>query len=213
MEHWWVFLFFHRTPRYCSTTPVCSTQFVFKWRAEKTWGPFATNINQSYIYCYNYYPSQQVHCFHSVFHSLPPSDWAFVPSMGPGAIVQHAFFLPKFCLRSSGPLRGPQSFSHVKLLCSPQKDLHLTLVSSRSKHTHIRTHLFFSSILSFIRYFRKKAWSECRCWTYLSSWLILSSLSFVLFLFPGSCGWSSCYITHRTPDALNLRVEVHHNSL
>lgn len=51
--------------------------------------------------CYSYYTSQQVHHFHSVFHPLPLSVffyWVFEPGMGPGAIVKHAFFLPKFCL-------------------------------------------------------------------------------------------------------------------
>lgn len=34
----------------------------------------------------------------SLSSSFCISDWLFEPSMGPGAIVKHAFFLPKFCL-------------------------------------------------------------------------------------------------------------------
>lgn len=75
-------------------------------------------------YRYDYYTSQQVH----LSSSFCISDWLFEPSMGPGAIVRHAFFLPKFCLCSSAPLRAPQPFSSVQLLCSPQKGLHLALV-------------------------------------------------------------------------------------
>lgn len=156
--------------------------------------------------CYSYYTSQQVHHFHSVFHPLPLSVffyWVFEPGMGPGAIVKHAFFLPKFCLCVLQPHWGlPSPFP-----------VYSSFVASRKAFI---SHLFSSSPLPTAPFLlvpptppslRKKTGSECRCRTHLSSLLILSfslpcvlsfSLSSFFRLQTDPHGWSSCYITHWT---------------
>lgn len=69
----------------------------------------------------------------------------------------------------------------VQFYCSLQKDLHLTLVSSNPHPStqHTRAHTSFFSIFPLLpSSLEKKAGRECRCWTHLSSFLILSLFSF-----------------------------------
>lgn len=118
----------HSTPRCCLTV----AQFVFKWIAEKTRWPFAQDIYQ---------------------YSPPTATTTILPSRSIIPILSFALFLflyfwlalwtkhgaqchCKACLLpsqvlsvcSSAPLRVPQPFSSVQLLCSLQKGLHLALV-------------------------------------------------------------------------------------
>lgn len=117
---------------------------------KKTWWP--QHIHQSLFYCFNYSASQQVHHFHSVFHSLPISDWPFEPSMGPSAIVKPCLLPSQVLAVFFRPIEGSPAL--VQLHCSLQKDLHLTLVSSTPQHTqhiqHTRTSFFPLSSPSFL---------------------------------------------------------------
>lgn len=105
----WEVFFFLKTETKSTPHPdavwLClPVQFVFKWIAEKTWWPFDQHIYQRpppppLLLRLLYFPAGPSFPFClSLSSSFCFSDWLFEPSMGPGGIVRHAFFLPKFCL-------------------------------------------------------------------------------------------------------------------
>lgn len=79
---------------------------------------------------------------------------------GPVPLLGHAFFLPKFWLCSSAPLRAPQPL-YSSIVASRKTFIsHLFLQTSPHQthtHTHIHTPFFFFSFLSFLPHFTKKA--------------------------------------------------------
>lgn len=124
--------------------------------------------------------------------------------MGPSAIVMPCLLPSQVLAVFSGPIEG--SLALVQLHCSLQKDLHLTLVSSNpspshpTQHTHTPPHTYTHTPLLFSLFpllpssLQKKAGRECRCWTHLSSFLILSFcfLSPVCSLFLAHSFFSLC---------------------
>lgn len=183
--------------------PVC-----FQMRSWKTWWPIGQHIHQSLFHCFSYSESQQVHHFYSVFHSLPISDWPFEPCMGPVPLLSHAFFLPKFWLCSSAPLRTPQPL-YSSIVASRKTFIsHLFLQTpTHPPNTHGHTPPFFPSFLSFLPRLRKRQEGNADVGpTWAHSWFSLCflssvhslSFSFIFFLSADPCGWSSCYITEWT---------------
>lgn len=73
---------------------------------------------------------------------------------------------------SSAPLRAPELFPSVQLLCSLQKSLHLALVFFKPTPSPTTSPFLLSLHLPLS--LQKKTGSECRCPTHLSSLLILS---------------------------------------
>lgn len=135
------------------------------------------------------------------------SDWLFEPSMGPGAIVRHAFFLPKFFSVFFSPTEGSTTLSTVHLLCSLQKGLHLTLVFLQEPTTPL---LFFPSFSS-ERDRKRMQMSNPPELIALSCFLLFSLQQSPSCLFSF---FRPVVISHAEPsDILNLSVEAaHHDS-
>lgn len=204
----------------CLCCTVC-----FKWIAEKTRWPFAQHIYQPRppAATSTILPSRSIILIQSFTLFLFLYFLLGLWTKHGARCHCKACLLPSQVLsvRSSAPLRAPQSFSSVQLFCSLQKGLHLALVFFKPP---LYT-AFFLLVLPTPPSLRKKTGSECRCRTHLSSLLILSFSRFLSHAFPLS--WflhfffflqtptAGAVATSHTEhiDILNLTVEaVHHNS-
>lgn len=135
---------------------------------------------------------------------------------GPVPLLSHAFFLSKSWLCSSAPLRAPQSF-YSSIVASRKTFIsHLFLQTHQptpNQHPHARMHISFFHIHLLPSSLQKKAGKECRCWTHLSSFVILSFL--LTHFFPLQTPVDGAVATSQSEHTGMLnhtREAVHHNS-
>lgn len=135
----------------------------------------------------------------SLSSSLCFSDWLFEPSMGPGGIVRHAFFLPKFCLCVLQSHWGlPSPFPVYSSFVASRKAFILHLFSS-APPLHCN-HPSFSPLPPFWK--RQEVNADVGpTWAHFSFSCSLCHDLFLArsFFFPADPhGWRSCYITRWT---------------
>lgn len=202
------FFFFWKTETKSTPHPdavwLClPVQFVFKWIAEKTWWPFDQHIYQPpppLLLRLLYFPAGPSFPFClSLSSSFCFSDWLFEPSMGPGGIVRHAFFLPKFCLCVLQSHWGlPSPFPVYSSFVASRKAFILHLFSS-TPPLHCN-HPSFSPLPPFWK--RQEVNADVGpTWAHFSFSCSLCHDLFLArsFFFPADPhGWRSCYITRWT---------------
>lgn len=201
----WEFFFFledrdkiHSTPRCSLTVPACAVCFQMNsWENMVAFWPAYIPVPPPLLLRLLYFPAGPSFPFClSLSSSFCFSDWLFEPSMGPGGIVRHAFFLPKFCLCVLQSHWGlPSPFPVYSSFVASRKAFILHLFSSTPPST-LQPPLLFSSPSLL-----KKTGSECRCRTHLSSFLIL------LFSLPRSLSCSFIFFSSRPP---RLEKLLHH---
>lgn len=206
---WEVFFFLedrdkiHSTPRCSLTVPACAVCFQMNsWENMVAFWPayIPAPPPPPLLLQLLYFPAGPSFPFClSLSSSFCFSDWLFEPSMGPGGIVRHAFFLPKFCLCVLQSHWGlPSPFPVYSSFVASRKAFILHLFSS-TPPLHCN-HPSFSPLPPFWK--RQEVNADVGpTWAHFSFSCSLCHDLFLArsFFFPADPhGWRSCYITRWT---------------